>query len=126
MAKVGIIGGSGLDDPSILENEQTLEIDTPYGKPSSALKTGKIANQDVILLARHGREHTVPPTQVNFRANIHALKQAGCTHLLATTAVGSLREEIKEAARSCQFGKTDFRPSLPVLADGIEPGGGGF
>jgi len=94
MAKIGIIGGSGLDNPDILRYISDVEIDTPYGKPSSSLKTGKINGIDVVLLARHGREHTIPPTQVNFRANISALKQAGCTHIIATTAVGSLREEI--------------------------------
>lgn len=83
-----------MDAPSILENEQTVEMNTPYGQPSSSFKVGQITGKNVVLLARHGREHTVPPTQVNFRANIHALKELGCTHILATTAVGSLREEI--------------------------------
>lgn len=94
MVKIGIIGGSGLDNPDILEDVKEISVDTPYGKPSSSLKTGKIKGVDVVLIARHGREHTIPPTQVNFRANIHALKEAGCTHILATTACGSLREEI--------------------------------
>ena len=94
MVKIGIIGGSGLDNPDILEDAKDLEVNTPFGKPSSPLKIGKIKGVDVVLLARHGREHTVPPTQVNFRANIQALKDQGCTHILATTAVGSLREEI--------------------------------
>lgn len=94
MAKIGIIGGSGLDNPDILENAKDIDADTPYGKPSSLLKCGKIKGIDVVLIARHGREHTIPPTKVNFRANIHALKSAGCTHIIATTAVGSLREEI--------------------------------
>ena len=94
MVKVGIIGGSGLDNPDILEDAQDLEVDTSFGKPSSSLKVGKIKGVDVVLIARHGREHTIPPTQVNFRANISALKDAGCTHILATTACGSLREEI--------------------------------
>ena len=95
MVKIGIIGGSGLDDPEIMKGAEDVVVEsTPYGTPSSPLKTGKIAGVDVVLLARHGREHTVPPTQVNFRANIHALKQSGCTHIIATTAVGSLREEI--------------------------------
>lgn len=94
MLKIGIIGGSGLDDPSILENEQIIAANTPFGQPSSSFKVGQIAGKDVVLLARHGREHTVPPTQVNFRANIYALKELGCTHLFATTAVGSLRAEI--------------------------------
>lgn len=94
IVKIGIIGGSGLDDPKILENPKDVELVTPFGKPSSLLKTGKIKGIDVVLLARHGRKHTIPPTQVNFRANIHALKEIGCTHILATTACGSLREEI--------------------------------
>jgi len=94
MVKIGIIGGSGLDDPDILKDARDVEVDTPYGVPTSKLKLGKIEGVDVVLLARHGRQHTVPPTHVNFRANIHALKEAGCTHILATTAVGSLREEI--------------------------------
>jgi 5'-methylthioadenosine phosphorylase len=95
MVKVGIIGGSGLDDPKILEGAKDIEIDTPYGKLPSPVKVGKIKGIDVVILARHGREHTVPPTQVNFRANIYALKRLGCTHIIATTACGSLREEIK-------------------------------
>lgn len=94
MVKIGIIGGSGLDDPNILEDSEEIEVGTPYGKPTSTLKVGKIKGVDVILIARHGRQHTVPPTQVNYRANIHALKEQGCTHILATTACGSLREEI--------------------------------
>ncbi|MDR1388622.1 MAG: S-methyl-5'-thioadenosine phosphorylase [Treponema sp.] len=95
MAKIGIIGGSGLDNPAIFSNPRDKTISTPYGEPSSALKCGTIDGVEVILLARHGREHTIPPSQVNFRANIWALKSEGCTHILATTAVGSLREEIK-------------------------------
>ena len=94
MKKIGIIGGSGLDDPAILESECDIEVNTPYGPPSCCLKCGKINGVEVVLLGRHGREHTHPPTQVNYRANIHALKAAGCTHILATTAVGSLRENI--------------------------------
>ncbi len=94
MVKIGIIGGSGLDNPDILKGGKDIEVDTPYGKPTSPLKTGKINDVDVVLIARHGREHTIPPTQVNYRANIQALKDQGCTHILATTACGSLREEI--------------------------------
>ncbi len=92
--KIGIIGGSGLDNPNILQEAKDLEVNTPYGQPSSPLKIGKINGIEVVLLARHGREHTIPPTQVNFRANIQALKEIGCTHIIATTACGSLREEI--------------------------------
>lgn len=93
--KIGIIGGSGLDDPKILENPAELEINTPYGKPSSNLTCGKIHGVDVVILARHGKTHEIPPTQVNYRANIYALKQQGCTHIITTTACGSLKEDIK-------------------------------
>ena len=95
MAIIGIIGGSGLDNPDIFSNPHDITVGTPFGSPSSPLKKGTIGGVEVILLARHGREHTIPPTQVNFRANISALKAEGCTHILATTAVGSLKEEIK-------------------------------
>lgn len=95
VCKIGIIGGSGLDNPTILQNVEEIEVNTPYGKPSSNLKIGKINNVDVVLLARHGRKHTIPPSQVNFRANIYALKEQGCTHIIATSAVGSLKKEIE-------------------------------
>ena len=94
MAVIGIIGGSGLDNPEIFTSPRDEKASTPFGEPSSYLKRGNIAGVEVVLLARHGREHTIPPTQVNYRANIRALKDAGCTHIIATTAVGSLREEI--------------------------------
>lgn len=94
MTKIGIIGGSGLDNPDILKNSKQLEINTPYGKPSSVLTTGAIGGVDVVILARHGHGHTIPPSNVNFRANISALSDLGCSHILATTAVGSLRMEI--------------------------------
>ena len=94
MAKIGIIGGSGLDNPDILKDVKEIKVKTPYGKPTSDLKIGKIHDVEVVLIARHGREHTIPPTQVNYRANIQALKDQGCTHILATTACGSLREKI--------------------------------
>jgi len=94
MTKIGIIGGSGLDNPNILENQCDAEVSTAWGAPSAPLKVGQIAGVDVVLLARHGRAHTLPPSQVNYRANIQALKDIGCSHILATTAVGSLRAEI--------------------------------
>jgi len=94
-AVIGIIGGSGLDNPDIFSNPRDEKVTTPYGEPSSCLKHGTIEGVEVILLARHGREHTIPPTQVNYRANIAALKAAGCSHIVATTAVGSLRENIR-------------------------------
>lgn len=94
MVKVGIIGGSGLDDPDILTSAEIIRADTPYGRPSSALSTGKISGVDVVLMARHGEKHRLSPTQINYRANIYALKDQGVTHLLATSACGSLKEKI--------------------------------
>lgn len=93
--KVGVIGGSGLDDPKLMKDKKERAVTTPYGKPSSKLTTGKIGGVEVVVLARHGRGHTIYPTGVNYRANVYALKKAGCTHILATTAVGSLREKIR-------------------------------
>ena len=95
MVKIGIIGGSGLDDPKILKNAKKISVETDYGSPSSSLSTGKIEGVRIVILSRHGRGHTIPPTQVNCQANIQALKEQGCTHILATTACGSLRNEIK-------------------------------
>ena len=94
MPTVGIIGGSGLDDPKILENPSEAQVETPYGPPSAPLVCGRIGKTKTILLARHGQRHQYSPAQVNYRANIHALKAQGATHILATTACGSLREHI--------------------------------
>lgn len=93
--KIGIIGGSGLDDPKLMKDAKEKKVKTPYGSPSSPLTVGSINGVETVILARHGKKHSIYPTGVNFRANIHALKKEGCTHILATTAVGSLREKIR-------------------------------
>ena len=94
MANIGIIGGSGLDNPDILHEPKDITVETPYGSSTSPVRAGVIGKHNVFLLARHGREHTTPPTQVNNRANITTLKELGCECIMTTTAVGSLREEI--------------------------------
>ncbi|ADH86841.1 S-methyl-5'-thioadenosine phosphorylase [Desulfurivibrio alkaliphilus] len=94
MSIVGIIGGSGLENPQLIENAREVTVDTPYGPPSAPLLRGRIGGREVALLARHGREHTIPPSQVNNRANLLALQEQGCTHLLASAACGSLRQDI--------------------------------
>ena len=94
MIRIGIIGGSGLDDPGILKDAREVVVTTPYGDPTSPLTFGTIGGVDVVLLARHGKQHQFSPTEVNYRANIHALKEQGVTHIIATTACGSLKEEI--------------------------------
>ena len=93
--KLGIIGGTGLEDPGILKQAKELTVTTTCGEPSSPLTLGRIAGVAVVLLARHGRKHTIPPSQINNQANILALKEQGCTHLLATSACGSLRSDIR-------------------------------
>lgn len=93
MKKIGLIGGSGLENLEISDGAKNIEVKTPYG--SVPLRIVVFEDKELAILSRHGTEHTVPPTQVNFRANIFALKEYGCNYILATTAVGSLREEIK-------------------------------
>ena len=91
---IGIIGGSGLYDIEELEERDWLAIDSPFGSPSDALLTGRIGDVRFVFLPRHGRGHVIAPTHVNYRANVDALKRAGCTDLLAISSVGSLREAL--------------------------------
>jgi 5'-methylthioadenosine phosphorylase len=94
MIRIGIIGGSGLENPEILQSSEEKHFETPYGAPSSSLLCGSVEGTEIVILSRHGRQHTIPPSKVNNRANIFALKEAGCTHIITSTACGSLREEI--------------------------------
>ena len=94
MAKIGIIGGSGLEKLDILKNPCEVDGINLYGSPSSPLICGNLEGVDIVILSRHGKEHTIPPSKVNNRANILSLKEAGCTHIITTTACGSLRENI--------------------------------
>jgi 5'-methylthioadenosine phosphorylase len=114
MAVIGIIGGSGLDDPEILVSPSDIEMQTPYGDPSERLRKGTVQDTRVLLLPRHGRQHTIPPSQVNNRANIWALKAAGATHVVTTTAVGSLREEIRPGDLAVLDQFIDFTRHRPV------------
>jgi 5'-methylthioadenosine phosphorylase len=91
---IGIIGGSGLYAIEELEQPEWLAIESPFGAPSDALLTGRIGHVRFVFLPRHGRGHVLSPTYVNYRANIDALKRAGCTDVLAISSVGSLREEL--------------------------------
>lgn len=95
MNRIGIIGGSGFDDPRLLDNIQRIKKHTPYGATSDLIVTGSLRGVDVVIISRHGQNHRICPSNVNFRANIWAMKDLGVSHILATTAVGSLREEIK-------------------------------
>ncbi|MFH1160569.1 MAG: S-methyl-5'-thioadenosine phosphorylase [bacterium] len=95
MIRVGLIGGSGLEKLNILENKSEVTVSTPYGSPSSSFYVGRLGHCEVVICSRHGRDHSIPPSQVNSRANIFALKELGCSQFFATSACGSLREEIK-------------------------------
>jgi 5'-methylthioadenosine phosphorylase len=124
LVKIGIIGGSGLNRPEILKESEDLMVTTTYGNPSSPIQCGKIGGIDVAIIARHGRDHTIPPTKVNFRANIQALKDLGCTHILATTACGSLREQIKRGHFVILDQFIDFTRQRKITFFEDFPGGG--
>jgi 5'-methylthioadenosine phosphorylase len=91
---IGILGGSGLYEMEALEEAQWIAVDTPWGAPSDELLIGRLRGVRFVFLPRHGRGHRIPPSALNFRANIDALKRAGCTDLVAISAIGSLREEL--------------------------------
>jgi 5'-methylthioadenosine phosphorylase len=90
---IGVIGGSGLYAMPELTPLETLEVETPFGRPSSPLVIGELAGQRVVFLARHGRGHVYTPSTVPYRANIYALKQLGVRRVIAVNACGSLRED---------------------------------
>jgi len=94
-AEIGIIGGTGLYDPQLLKNVEEVTVETPYGAPSDTITIGELAGRHVAFLPRHGKKHTIRPTDVNSRANIFALKKLGVQRILAPSAVGSLKEDYK-------------------------------
>jgi 5'-methylthioadenosine phosphorylase len=94
-AKIGIIGGSGLYKMEALKDIQEVALETPFGKPSDALMVGELSGVSVAFLARHGRNHHLTPTEIPFRANIHAMKQLGVEYIISASAVGSLQAEVK-------------------------------
>lgn len=91
---IGIIGGSGLYQIAGLEGASWVKVKTPWGKPSDEILVGRLNGMPMAFLPRHGRGHVFTPSTVNYRANIAALKQLGCTDVVAVSAVGSLREEM--------------------------------
>jgi len=94
-ANIGIIGGSGLYQMDALTDIEEVRIETPFGDPSDALIVGTLEDTRVAFLARHGRHHTLMPSELPFRANIYAMKQLGVQYLISASAVGSLRESVK-------------------------------
>jgi 5'-methylthioadenosine phosphorylase len=95
VSKIGIIGGSGLYKMEALKDVEEIEISTPFGSPSDAIILGTLEETRVAFLARHGRNHTLLPSELPFRANIYAMKQLGVEYLISASAVGSLKAEAK-------------------------------
>ncbi len=95
MNKIAIIGGTGLTSLAGVEITETREVDTPYGSPSSELSFGDFDNKEIIFLPRHGNPHAIPPHKINYRANIHALKENGVKNIIAVNAVGGITAEMR-------------------------------
>jgi 5'-methylthioadenosine phosphorylase len=94
-AVIGVIGGSGVYDIEGLTNKRWQRVDSPFGEPSDELLFGELNGQQMVFLPRHGRGHKIPPSEINFRANIDVLKRAGVTDVISVSAVGSLRENLR-------------------------------
>ncbi len=119
-ARLGIIGGSGLYDIEHIENKREVNLDTPYGKTSEKLLLGNLGGMEIIFLARHGKYHTLSPTEIPYKANIWALRSLNVKWLISASAVGSLKEEIKpcDIVIPDQFiDRTQKRP-LTFFSDG--------
>jgi 5'-methylthioadenosine phosphorylase len=133
-AVLGVIGGSGLYDLPGLSNKRQEAVHTPWGEPSSPLFHGEIGGLPIVFLPRHGQGHRVPPSDINYRANIDALKRAGVTDLVSVSACGSFREELPPGTfvivdqfidRTFARAKSFFGPGCVAhvaMADPVSPG----
>ena len=92
---LGVIGGSGVYEIDGLQNKRWKKVSSSFGEPSDDLLFGDLNGQEMVFLPRHGRGHRIPPSEINYRANIDALKRAGVTEIISVSAVGSLKEELK-------------------------------
>lgn len=119
--KIGIIGGSGLYALDALEDAAWVDVETPWGNPSDQLLTGRVGTVECVFLPRHGRGHHIGPSQLNFRANIDALKRLGVTDVLSISAVGSLREDMApgDFVVADQFIDRTFARETSFFGDGL-------
>jgi len=118
---LGIIGGSGLYEMEGMRNVRNVRVRTPFGDPSDALVLGEIGGRTLAFLPRHGKGHRIPPSQINFRANIYAMKKIGARWVLSLSAVGSMREGIRPGdivVVDQFFDHTRLRPGT-FFSDGI-------
>ncbi|KPV40406.1 5'-methylthioadenosine phosphorylase [Thiohalorhabdus denitrificans] len=127
---LGVIGGSGVYDITGLEQARWEQVETPFGDPSDHILVGELEGLPVAFLPRHGRGHPLPPSGVNYRANIDALKRLGVTDVLSLSAVGSLREELAPGTfvlvdqfidRTIERDKSFFGPGLVAHVSMAEP-----
>jgi 5'-methylthioadenosine phosphorylase len=120
-AEIGIIGGSGLYSMPGFTNVREVKLETPFGEPSETFVLGDLSGRKVAFLARHGRGHRILPSELNFRANIHAFKQLGVTRILSVSAVGSLKEEHKptDFVIADQFIDRTFHRESTFFGEGI-------
>ena len=119
--RLGLIGGSGLYRMPALADGDWIDVDTPWGKPSDALLLGTIGGRDVAFLPRHGRGHRLAPDEINYRANIAALKSAGCSEVLALSAVGGFRDDLPPGSFVLvdQYVDRTIRGGRSFFGDGI-------
>jgi 5'-methylthioadenosine phosphorylase len=120
-AEIGIIGGSGFYDLEGLEDAHTVQMRTPFGAPSEKIMLGKLHGRAVAFLSRHGHGHRLNPSEVNYRANLFAMKKLKVEHLISITAVGSLKEELKpgELVIPDQYVDQTFKREKTFFEDGI-------
>ena len=121
MPKIGIIGGSGLYNIGVIKDTEEIEVNTPFGTPSDKVTIGKIEGTEVAFLPRHGKGHSYPPHNVNYRANVFAMKECGVEYLISTAAVGSLKKEIKpcDFVIAEQLIDRSFKRATTFFEDGI-------
>jgi len=110
-AEIGIFGGTGIYDSGLLEDAKEITRDTPYGKTSDSITVGTFQGRNIAFLPRHGKKHSIPPHMINFRANIWAFKELGVKRIIAPSAVGSLKEEIKPSHFALPSQFLDFTKS---------------
>ncbi len=121
MRTIGVIGGSGLYEMEGLTNLERVRVETPFGAPSDEYLVGHLGDAKLAFLPRHGRGHRVAPHEINFRANIHGMKQLGVEWIISVSAVGSMREEIRPGdivIADQFFDRTKGRPST-FFGDGV-------
>jgi len=120
-ADIGIIGGSGFYQMQGIEDSHYIDVDTPFGKPSERILLGKIEGKSIAFISRHGIGHRLNPSEVNYRANLFALKMLGVGKLLSVAAVGSLKEEMKprDLVIWDQYFDNTFKRSKTFFEDGI-------